>query len=159
MDKELKHYLDKHGVQYVLHAHEATMRVSDALANKKVQSIPGMRCKTLFMKDEHGQFYLIALPGTKQLNTRAAREHLGVRTLAFASPEELKENIGVTPGNVSIFGALKAEQCILILDSDVWSAEHVQFHPNINTETLELTHEALERYYESLKNKKHILDL
>ena len=41
-----------------------------------------------------------------------------------------------------------------IIDEDIWNAEIVSFHPNINTETVELTHENLERFYNSLKMKK-----
>ena len=46
-----------------------------------------------------------------------------------------------------------------IMDKQVLDAKIVSFHPNINTSTLEITHENLEKFYNSLKSKRMILDL
>ena len=48
---------------------------------------------------------------------------------------------------------------MLIIEKEVWDAEIVGFHPNVNTETLEIRHDDLERYYNSLNNRKEILEL
>src|SRR3989344_2052121 len=47
----------------------------------------------------------------------------------------------------------------IILDKEVWDSDIVNFHPNINNSTLEITHKALDIFFNSLKNKKYILEL
>lgn len=115
----------------------------------------------LFLKDERGKFYLVGMKAEKRLDTKKLREHLKIKKLNFASPQELKEEVNLTPGSVSIFGAIyiKDKRVKLIIDEDVWSAPTVGFHPNINTSTLEINHENLEKYFESLKCEKEILRL
>ena len=63
------------------------------------------------------------------------------------------------PGSVSIFGAIYSSEVMLILDKEVWDAEIVGFHPNVNTETLEIGHGGLEKYYNSLANRKEVVEL
>lgn len=159
MDKKLKDYLDKNEIKYKLHKHIAVFRV---IESKKIdEKIPGLHCKTLFLKDNNENFYLVGMPAEKRLNTKQLRKHLGVRKLYFASSEELLEKLKVVPGSVSIFGMInnKNQDVMLILDKEVWTAESVGFHPNINTETLEIKHIDLERYYKLLKCEKEVIEL
>jgi len=121
--------------------------------------IQGLHTKCLFLKDNKGNFYLVAISAHNKLNIKALRKNLNLKKLHFASPEELKSELNLTPGSVSIFGIIYSSSTHLILDKEVWTADIVGFHPNINTETLELTHENLEKFYNSLENKKEILDL
>jgi len=72
---------------------------------------------------------------------------------------ELKQELNLSPGSVSIFGMINAKNTILIVDKDVWDAKSVGFHPNINTATLELSHKSLENFYNSLNLKKEIIRL
>jgi hypothetical protein len=79
--------------------------------------------------------------------------------------KELKAELNLTPGSVSIYGMINAvnsknsKSITLILDQVVWNSDSVGFHPNINTSTLELTHENLEKFYNTLKCKKEIMKL
>ena len=159
MDNKLKEYLDKNSVNYVLHRHSAVFTVAESSGNEEINKIPGLRCKTLFLKDESGIFYLVGMPGAKRLDIKKLEKHLSVKKLRFASEEELEREIKLKAGSVSIFGAINSSSVMLIIDKDVWSAITVCFHPNINTETLEIKHENLERYYRSLVNRKEIIEL
>ena len=47
----------------------------------------------------------------------------------------------------------------LIIDKEVWGAEKVGFHPNTNIATLELKHEDLKKFYDSLRSEKRIMEL
>lgn len=159
MDKKLLHYLEEHKISYVLHMHKAVYTVAESHADAAIQKIPGMRGKTLFLKDEKGMFYLVGMPGEKRLAFKVLQEALSVKKLSMASPEELLRETGLIPGSVSIFGAAGHEHVALILDADIWNAERVCFHPNINTETLEIPHDSLVQYYETLPNSKKIVSL
>lgn len=159
MDKKLAIYLKDHAVSYVLYRHKAVYTVAESSTDSDIIRIPGLRCKTLFLKDTHDRFYLVGLPGDKRLDFKKLEHALHVKKLTMGSPEELLTHAGLVPGSVSIFGAALHPEIHLVIDTAVWGATEVCFHPNINTETLVLTHQALERYYTSLINAKTIVDL
>lgn len=155
--QEVFDYLKKHDIPYTLHTHPAVFTVEESKFLK--QKIPGLHCKCLFLEDETGKFYLVALPAEKRLDTKKLRAALAVKKINFAQPEKLKAELNLVPGSVSIFGMIYAKETTLIIDKEVWAAEIVGFHPNINTATLELPHTSLEKFYNSLTSKKQIMEL
>lgn len=160
MDEVLKKYLEKFNICYKIHEHPATFTVAESLKIDK--NIPGLHCKTLFLKDEKNHFYLIGLRATKRLDIKNLQNNLQVKKLKFSSEEELYSNLKIKPGNVSIFNLMNSqnlEDISLIIDEEVWNSDIVGFHPNINTETLEINHLNLERYYNSIKTGKLIISL
>jgi len=161
MEKYLKDYLLKYNITYKVHEHEAIFTVEQGKNNKDIQKIPGVRTKNLFLKDNEGKFYLVCLPGEKKLDMKKLKSELNVKNLEFASPEELKSELNLTPGSVSIFGMInsKTKSTTLIIDKEVWDAEIIGSHPNINTETLEIKNKDLKKYIDSLNCSKLILAL
>jgi len=159
MDKNLEKYLDKYDVRYVEHKHKAVFTVEESRALKS--KIPGLHCKCLFLKDSNTNFYLVSMAAEKRLDSKKFREKIGSKKVRFGTMEELKEKINLVPGSVSIFGAIyiKNKNTKLIMDKEVWEAEKVGFHPNINTSTLELSHDNLERFYNSLDCEKEVIEL
>ncbi len=157
MDSNLKQYLEKHDIQYKIYNHEAVFTVEQSSSIK--MKIPGKHAKCLFLKDEKQNFYLIALPAEKRLDTKSLKNKLKIKKLNFAGPEELKKELNLTPGSVSIFGMIYAKNTNLIIDKELWDAELAGFHPNINTSTILLNHENLEKFYNSLNAKKEIIEL
>ncbi len=159
MDVKLRDYLEKHSINYTEYPHKAVFRVSESKTLKK--DIPGLHCKCLFLKDNCDRFYLVAVPADKRLDISRLRKRLNLKKLHFASEFELLEKIGLKPGSVSIFGIIndKENQINFILDGDVWSANAVGFHPNLNTSTLVLLHDDLERFYNSVKTNKRVMQL
>ena len=156
MEEKLEKYLLRHNIGYVLHRHKAVFTVKESKKEPDIISIPGLRTKSLFLRDKEKNFYLVCLPGEKRLDMKNLREKLKVKELHFASPEELKYHLDLTPGSVSIFGMINAKNVTLIIDEDVWEAEKTGFHPNINTATLEIDKEQLRKFVHSL-NCKHII--
>ncbi|MEK6855238.1 MAG: YbaK/EbsC family protein [Nanoarchaeota archaeon] len=157
MEKALLSYLKKYHINYKIHKHPPVFTVEES---KKIkQKIPGLSTKSLFLKDENNNYYLISLPGEKRLNIGRLKKYFLIKELIFASPEELFRELHVMPGSVSIFAIIYSNKTILALDNEVWDAKIVGFHPNINTETLELTHDDLKRFYDSVKAQKHIIAL
>ncbi len=157
MDSALERYLKKKGIAYALYNHLPVFTVAQASKLKTV--IPGMRTKSLFLKDDQERLYLVCMRGEKRLDMKALASYLSVKHLEFASSEELKKELHVTPGSVSLFCMIHAKQTKLILDKEVWDAAEAGFHPNINTATLVVPHESLARLYTSLQCKKEIKDL
>jgi Ala-tRNA(Pro) deacylase len=156
---EVKKYLTDRRIEFKEFEHEAVFTVGES---KNLKSkIPGLHCKTLFLKDSNGKFYLVGMPALKRLDILVLRKKIGVRKLHFASEEELFDLLRFRPGSVSIFGMINcsSENVKLILDREVWDASAVGFHPNLNTSTLVLTHLALEKYFESLDCEKEVVEL
>jgi Ala-tRNA(Pro) deacylase len=157
MDKNLKSYFEKYGIEYKEHKHEAVFTVEESRFLKK--HIPGMHTKCLFLKDDKKRFYLVALPAEKRLDMKSLRKRLRVQKLHFGSPEDLKERLNLSPGSVSIFGMIYSKDVRLLLDREVWLAERTGFHPNVNTATLEIDHNNLKKFYDSLHSEKEIIEI
>lgn len=158
MDKNLKRYLEDYNINFMEHKHPAVFTVEES---KKLKLCPtGLHTKSLFLKSCKNDFFLVCLEAEKRLDIKSLKKYLNLKKLHFASQEELKSILNLTPGSVSIFGLIndKEVRVSLILDSEIWDADSVGFHPNINTSTLELSHTDLEKFYVSLKNKKQIID-
>ena len=157
MDQNLLSHLDKLGIKYKVHKHSAVFTVEES--NKIIKGLPGLHTKNLFLKDDSGKFYLVCMEAQERLNIKVLTKNLLVNKLRFASEEELKSELNLTPGSVSIFGMIYAKNVQLLLDEKVWEASIVNFHPNINTATLELDQENFKKFYNSLKCKKVIMKL
>jgi len=165
MIPQLKSYLEKHNISYKEHEHQAVFTVAES---KKIKlSFTGLHTKSLFLKSssksgkKQVNYYLICLQADKRLDFKFLQKHLNEEKLTFTSPEELKSFLNVSPGSVSILTLInpKSKSVKLIIDKDIYNADSVGFHPNINTSTLELTHENFLKFYNSLKQTKEVLEL
>jgi len=179
MDTALKQYLEQHNIEYQSYNHPAVYTVEEAIKVK--EQIPAQHAKCLFLKsqgssknknlgtskvstqetlaDDKAKFYLVGMNAFKKLDIKLLKNKLSVKKLHFASPEELKQYLNLTPGSVSIFGMIHTTTVTFLLDQEVWDAEASGFHPNINTATLVINHENLEKFYNSLKAPKQIINL
>jgi len=146
-------YLADLGITYVKHEHPAVYTVEEA--NQHWDTISGMHCKNLFMRDKKGRkHFLVVVESSKQVDIKALNEILGER-LSFASPERLLKYLGLEPGSVSPFGLINNEddEVSLLLDYDIDSAIEVSFHPNVNTVTLTLQKEDFLKYVAAVGNQ------
>jgi Ala-tRNA(Pro) deacylase len=159
MDKKIERYFEKYGIGYEEFGHEKVFTVEESKKLKK--EIPGMHCKCLFLKDSNGKFYLVGMSAFKRLDIKNLKKYFEVRKLQFGNEKELWNKLKLKPGSVSIFGLINngEKDVTLILDEDVWEAEMVGFHPNVNTATLVLTHGDLKDYLASIDNKKVVVEL
>ena len=159
MDTSLIKHLDNLGINYKIHEHPPVFTVEEA---KKLENkfIGVAHTKNLFLKDEAERFYLVCIQAGKRLNLKSLKEKINAKKkLSFGTEDQLKKTLHLTPGSVSIFGMIYAKDVILVIDKEIWQAKKVGFHPNVNTATLELTHEDLEKFINSLKLNPLILDL
>ena len=99
------------------------------------------------------------IPANKKLDLGKLGEFLGGK-IKFASEKDLKEILGLSVGAVSPFGLINDKQSHiqLLIDKEVWESCFVSFHPNINTETLELAKVDFHKYAHSLRNKLRIME-
>jgi Ala-tRNA(Pro) deacylase len=71
------------------------------------------------------------------------------------------EKMGLTPWSVSPFWLINnTEKDIEVyIDTEISTAELVNFHPNINTASLSLTHKMFQKYLETIPHTIHRIDL
>lgn len=139
MKDSLKRWLTDHDISYILHTHQAVFTVPEAKEHSG--HIPGTHCKNLFLKNKKtGQLYLVTIPYDKRLDLNRFRRSVGAPKIRFAGAEDLLETLGITPGAVSPIGLVNdaENKVIFIVDKEIWDADEVCCHPNVNTETLQI---------------------
>lgn len=150
---EIREHLKNNKIKFKEFKHPAVFTCEQA--EKYNQEIKGPHCKNLFLKNKKSnKFYLVITLANKKLEIKRLSE-LNEEKLTFANEKDLKELLNLTPGSVSPFGLIndKANKVIILIDKEVLEADYVSFHPNINTETLELTKENFHKYINLLNNK------
>lgn len=153
-------FLDQHGISYQRFDHEAVFTCEQA---KKIRSepMPGMDTKNLFLRDKKGKrHFLVTVPHEKQVDLKALTEALNVQQgLSFASPERLKQYLGLTPGSVTLLGLVNdsSHAVEVFIDEAVWHANAVCCHPLVNTATLCIAHAGLETFMRATGHQYQVL--
>jgi len=150
--ENIKKYLKGLKINFKTYSHPAVYTCEEAEQHNK--NIKGIHSKNLFIKDKKSKkFYLIILPANKNLDMAELGEILNDK-IKFANENDLREILDLSAGSVSPFGLINdtENKVQIVIDKEVWNSDFVSFHPNINTETLELTREDFHKYIKSLKN-------
>ena len=120
------------------------------------RDLPGVRVKNLFLRNKKGdRHYLAIVPVAKRVDLKDLVKTLGDDRLSFGSPDRLMAELGLTPGSVSPFGLLNDPDgsVIVIVDEDLRGAGGLIFHPNINTASVVISWDDLERFLKSRSNR------
>ena len=139
MEESLKQWLAEHDIQYIVHTHPAVFTVPEAKIH--TGHIHGSHCKNLFLKNKKsGQLYLVTIPYDKRLDLNQFRRMIRAPKVRFAGPEDLFEVLGITPGAVSPLGLVNDidNRVIFMIEEEIWNANEICCHPNVNTETLQI---------------------
>jgi Ala-tRNA(Pro) deacylase len=97
--------LDEGHTPYAV-THHAPVRTSEEAA--KVRGTPlSSGAKALVCKADE-RFVLFVMPADRRLDSAAVRRTLGIRSLRFATPEEVAQLTGLSPGAIPPFGVLFA---------------------------------------------------
>jgi Ala-tRNA(Pro) deacylase len=150
-------FLQCNGIAYEQYHHPAVFTCEEA--EQLVPDMRGMHTKNLFLKDKKGkQFFLVLIGYGKVVDLKSLAKVVGAQGLRFASPEDLQELLGVGPGSVSLLGLVedKKHAVHVIIDSQVWEADAMQCHPLVNTQTLVLQHEAVQKFLQCTGHKAAI---
>jgi len=156
----VKQFLTSNHIEYTLHEHPAVYTVEEA--EKYRGDIKGLACKNLFLRDQKKRrFFLLVLPAKKQTDLKKFSRAGDTGKLSFASKELLFEKLGLDPGAVSPFGLIndRTHEVEVFVDKEVYDADSVGFHPNINTATLELTGEMFRKYLSILRHEIRVIEL
>lgn len=134
--QETYQYLKNHNIPFEITEHRAVYNMEE------LDSIdlpyPEGDAKNLFVRDDKKKnYYLITVKGDKRVNLKDFRKAHGLRPLSFASPEDLKKYMDLTPGSVTPLGLLNVEEAPITMYLDAeFKDSIIGIHPNENTATV-----------------------
>lgn len=134
--QETYQYLKNHNIPFEITEHRAVYNMEE------LDSIdlpyPEGDAKNLFVRDDKKKnYYLITVKGDKRVNLKDFRKSHGLRPLSFASPEDLKKYMDLTPGAVTPLGLLNVEGAPITMYLDAeFKDSIIGIHPNENTATV-----------------------
>lgn len=151
--QKLLQLLDMQGIEYRYISHPAMNTVSDS--KRHALKLPAQLLKNMLLKNSNGRhFYLYILDGEKRADLRALSRETGDSRLSLATPDELKQLMGVGAGEVTPFALINdCERKIKVLiDASIDEHRLLGFHPLVNTATVCISLSAL---YQFLNNGAH----
>lgn len=113
-------------------------------------------CKNLFLRDAKGKRHFLVIIGQdKKADIKSLETQIGCTRLSFASPERLDKYLKLQKGSVTPFGLINdtEKQVEVVIDKDLKKEKKLGFHPNINTATVLITFNDLEKFLNAQKNK------
>ena len=158
--KDIYKILDDLAIDYKKYEHPPIMTVEEGVRYR--QDAEGLLIKNIFLRNKRGQrHYLVVIPQTKEVDLVKVRECVQDSKLGFAQEEYLKKYLGLTPGSVSLLGLVNDEErhVQVVIDNEVWQSDLICVHPNINTATLEIRREDLQKFLDFCGNTVHFYDL
>lgn len=101
--ERLEEFLKAKGVTYTVMRHQPVYTSEEAAAVRGTPLSSGAKALVVKAGD---RFVMLVLPADRKLDSRKARDGLGVKSLRFASKEEVLELTGLQPGSIPPFGSL-----------------------------------------------------
>lgn len=144
---DIYEFLHANAIPYDRYDHHAvyTCEEADRL------DIPGgsARTKNLFLRDRKARRHILVTVGAgKNVDIKGLEGVLDARGLSFASPGRLMERLGLTPGSVTILAVINDHRrsVEVVVDEDLWRCDAMQCHPLVNTSTLVISRDGIERF-------------
>jgi Ala-tRNA(Pro) deacylase len=153
-------FLDAQGIPYQRYDHPAVFTVEEA--SRLVPDMPAAHTKNLFLRDEKGRrHFLVVVEANKRVDLRRLSVVLQSSKLSFGSPDRLAKHLGVEPGAVTVLAVVNdAEHRVeVFIDRDLWRADALRCHPLVNTATLSVPREGIERLLEATGHRYQLIDI
>ena len=151
--------LNDNGFEYFVEEHAPLFTVEDSKLLRG--QIEGAHSKNLFLKDAKANFFLISIEESASIDLKKTMQQIQSKKLSFAKPEYLQDILGIEPGSVSPFALLNdtKKQVKFYLDRSFLDSETVNFHPLINTATVNISPQNLIELIEKYHNPVNYIDL
>ena len=141
-------------INFEEYKHPAVFTVEEA--EKCRGNIEGARIKNLFLRNKKGdRHYLLVADAFKKIDLSLVCQAIGEKKVSFASPERMKKYLGLAPGAVSPFGVIndRNKKVVILIDKDILTFAKLNFHPNINTATIQISKEDFLKFIKWAGNK------
>jgi Ala-tRNA(Pro) deacylase len=156
---DLIRILNDNGFEYFVEEHAPLFTVEDSKSLRG--QIEGAHSKNLFLKDAKANFFLISIEESASIDLKKTMQQIQSKKLSFAKPEYLQDILGIEPGSVSPFALLNdtKKKVKFYLDRSFLDSETVNFHPLINTATVNISPQNLIELIEKYHNPVNYIDL
>jgi len=156
---DLLGFFDKIGVNYTVYKHEPVFSVAES--THLTETIPGVHCRNLFLRDKKKKMFLVVLANETAVDLKGLQAILNSDRLSFGSADRLWEYLGVRPGSVCPFAVMNDKDNVvtIILDAHMIGAELVCYHPMENHMSVTLTPSDLLKFLAAVNHVPVILDL
>ncbi len=131
-------------------------------AARLVPDLDAAQTKNLFLRDNKGRRHFLVIVGyDKAVHLKALRDVIGSSKLSFGSAERLFKHLGVTPGAVTLLALINDtnKDVELVFDKELWQAKAFRFHPLVNTSTLVISHEGIERFLDGTGHNVQVVEV
>lgn len=80
-------------------------------------------------------FYLVVLPAEKRFDSKRFAQMMQCSRVSFASPEDMEEKLGVSPGSATVMSVLNDKKCCVkvVIDKKVADDQWFACNPGANT--------------------------
>ena len=156
-ESQLLQFLDEHDIPYQRVEHSPVYTCEEA--ERLRPDLPAVSTKNLFLCDKKGRnFYLVVTDCDKRVDLKSLAGVIGVNKIRFASERNMARLLGVTRGAVTVLGLINDVEgtVSLWIDAEVWSGSDFMCHPLVNTATLVLSKDSLERFFALSGHQIHI---
>lgn len=130
---KLKSFLDENNVSYEYKEHEPVRTSEEAAAARGDDIRIGAKAMILKADDK---FIMVVLSAAKRIDSKALKSILGVKSLRFATPEEVMEKTGCEPGGVPPFAHIFSLD--LMVDKSIVQNEFMAFNAGERTKSLKI---------------------
>jgi Ala-tRNA(Pro) deacylase len=157
--EELLFRLDELGIAHRTYSHPPVFTVAEAAALRG--GLPGGHCKSLFLKDKKGGFWLAVMLEERRIDLAKLAARLAAPRFSFGGPDDLYRLLGVRPGSVTPFALVNdgAHAVTPVLDADMLRDDPLNYHPLVNDRTTAIAPRDLLRFIESTGHAPRIVDL
>ena len=133
--ERLQSYLSGKGIAFDVRSH-APVYTSEAAAKVRGTTLSS-GAKALVCKGDD-RFVMIVLPADRKLASKLARQALGIKSLRFASREEVEQLTGLAPGSIPPFGSLFGLETWC--DSKLAAEERINFNAGDHAVSISMTY-------------------
>jgi len=156
---ELFRRFDALGIAHRTAAHPPVFTVAEAAALRG--SLPGGHCKSLFLKDKKGTFWLVVMLEERRTDLNKLAVRLGAARFSFGGANDLYALLGVRPGSVTPFALVNdtRHRVIPVLDRDMLRHDPLNYHPLTNDRTTAISPGDLLRFLAACGHQPRTVDL
>jgi Ala-tRNA(Pro) deacylase len=157
-DLELSAYLDRRDIAYRRFDHPAVF-TCEAASRLVPEAAVGVQTKNLFLRDKRGRrHWLVVTSCAKPVDLKGLARVIGADNLSLGSPDRLARYLGVTPGAVTLLALVNdpEHQVALVIDREI-SGQAWRCHPLVNTATLSMPWESVEKFVSAVGHQPSIV--
>jgi Ala-tRNA(Pro) deacylase len=140
-------------------SHPPVFTVGEAAAVRG--QLPGGHCKSLFLKDKKGGFWLAVMLEERRIDLNKLAIRLAAPRFSFGAAADLGTLLGVRPGSVTPFALVNddAHRVTPVLDRAMLDYDRLNYHPLTNDRTTAIAPADLLRFIAACGHQPRVVDL